>query len=542
MREESEPSVQLMIGVMIFMGSALMVYNIVRYSLFVRMSLRLEQQIGKNWVLIIPLFLLIFFLVGYVLVGLGGLADLVMASILLGGSVFVFLLLTVMVAIVDRQREVDQVLANRYEDMREEVDALRKDTMAAFRVNLTTDEVEERTGDYLYDSDLENDRYSELLRARQQYVADQTAGSVGEGFTREELLRRYQEGQTRTSEELLVRRKDGELSFVRLEATLSKKPVSGDVVAFITERPCNEDVVLRSLLENVLMHRYDRIGYIVDGKCHVVASNYGKKAGLLLPAEDETYESLYLNYILPAQIRDREKETGQANPLRLSVIEKALERQPTYEVRAPFLIEGERRIKHFTFLRLSHAENFILMLLSDALGEQAPPEQEPIPAEGPAVPAEGPAAPAEETTVPAPASAPAEEAPMRPLRILLVDDNEINRELGELMLSSEGHTVGLACDGAEAVEMLRTGGAGAWDLVLMDVHMTGMDGYEATAKIRAFSDPALAAIPIIALTADAEPESAAKALAAGMDAHAAKPIDLQELRTLAERLLPGAAT
>lgn len=518
-----------MIGVMIFMGSALMVYNIVRYSLFVRMSLRLEQQIGKNWVLIIPLFLLIFFLVGYVLVGLGGLADLVMASILLGGSVFVFLLLTVMVAIVDRQREVDQVLANRYEDMREEVDALRKDTMAAFRVNLTTDEVEERTGDYLYDSDLENDRYSELLRARQQYVADQTAGSGGEGFTREELLRRYQEGQTRTSEELLVRRKDGELSFVRLEATLSKKPVSGDVVAFITERPCNEDVVLRSLLENVLMHRYDRIGYIVDGKCHVVASNYGKKAGLLLPAEDETYESLYLNYILPAQIRDREKGAGQANPLRLSVIEKALERQPTYEVRAPFLIEGERRIKHFTFLRLSHAENFILMLLSDALGEQAPPEQESVPAEGPAVPEEGPAAPAE-------------EAPMRPLRILLVDDNEINRELGELLLSSEGHTVGLACDGAEAVEMLRTGGAGAWDLVLMDVQMPGMDGYEATAKIRAFSDPALAAVPIIALTADAEPEAAAKALAAGMDAHAAKPIDLQELRTLAERLLPGAGT
>ena len=131
---------------------------------------------------------------------------------------------------------------------------------------------------------------------------------------------------------------------------------------------------------------------------------------------------------------------------------------------------------------------------------------------------------------------------MRPLRILLVDDNEINRELGELLLSSEGHTVGLACDGAEAVEMLRTGGAGAWDLVLMDVQMPGMDGYEATAKIRAFSDPALAAVPIIALTADTEPESAAKALAAGMDAHAAKPIDLQELRTLAERLLPGAGT
>ena len=84
--------------------------------------------------------------------------------------------------------------------------------------------------------------YSEMLRARSENVLDDTyRGSGNSPFRREELLRLYDEGQTSASEVLLVRRKDGEPGYVRFEATLSKMPVTGDVVAFIAERPCNEE-------------------------------------------------------------------------------------------------------------------------------------------------------------------------------------------------------------------------------------------------------------------------------------------------------------
>ncbi|MBR4692135.1 MAG: response regulator [Oscillospiraceae bacterium] len=749
---------QLLVRIMIILGSALMVYNILRYGRFLKLSLETEQGSGKHGLLTVPLLLLVFFLVGYLIVAVSGIADLLMASILLGGSIFVFLLLAVMYSIVRRLGDSDRLLSGRYEEMKEELAALTKDSLAAFRVNLTRDEVEERSGAYLFDSDLELDRYSQLLEARRVHVLEYEVGASPDTFTREGLLKLYAEGQTGVSERLLIRRSDGEPSFVTFEAALRKKPVSGDVVAFLLERPCNEETVRQALTDKVLMDLYDRIAYIVEGKSYVMASNYGKKEGLLLPTGEDSYESLYLNYILPALARDREQTPGQPNPLRLSVIDKALEEKDVYEVNAPFVIDGVRRYKHFSFYRIAGRAKFYLMLLSDSTGMQeeqarqnrlladalaesersnasrarffagishdlrtpleiilrsaaeareaaegrpvcsqleqvekagrqlenmmgdllvlsgAEGESEPVPTDLRALtgklaerftaadPQQGPRFRADafalkeprvlcdagrlerilsrllenscvfvsagETVTltvtedgeasggrrsyafcifnpgseipqealdrlfdaaawdesgragelpgvrlgmnaareyaesmggsieafsrpgegsefrirlplaPAPAEPPAPEAApagRRALRVLLVDDNEINREIGEAMLSAEGFTVGLACDGAEAVEKAAGGG---WDLILMDVQMPVMGGYEATAKIRALPDPASASVPVVALTANADPESAAEALAAGMDGHAAKPLDPAKLLALIDRLLP----
>ena len=146
-----------LITVMIFAGSALMIYNIIRYGVFVKNSRTLEQQTMRMGMLVVPLILLVFFLVGYIVVGLSGIADLMMASILLGGSIFVFLLLMVMFGIISHIRDTDRVLAHRYEEMRTELNAITRDSLAAFLVNLTRDEVEERAGSFLYDSDYETD-------------------------------------------------------------------------------------------------------------------------------------------------------------------------------------------------------------------------------------------------------------------------------------------------------------------------------------------------------------------------------------------------
>ena len=135
------------------------------------------------------------------------------------------------------------------------------------------------------------------------------------------------------------------------------------------------------------------------------------------------------------------------------------------------------------------------------------------------------------------------EAPAEPaagdldLHILLVDDNEINREIAELMLTAEGWTVEQAADGAQAVERITAAPPGTFDLVLMDVQMPVMNGYEATAAIRALPDAAKAAIPIIAVTANAYQEDANEALAAGMDGYISKPIDPAVIRSMVGRVL-----
>ncbi len=114
-------------------------------------------------------------------------------------------------------------------------------------------------------------------------------------------------------------------------------------------------------------------------------------------------------------------------------------------------------------------------------------------------------------------------------RILLVEDNELNREIATEILHEVGVIVETAQNGREAVEAVRESAPGYYDLVLMDVQMPVMDGYEATREIRALKDPALADILIIAMTANAFEEDRKAALDAGMNAHVGKPINIPTL-------------
>ena len=112
---------------------------------------------------------------------------------------------------------------------------------------------------------------------------------------------------------------------------------------------------------------------------------------------------------------------------------------------------------------------------------------------------------------------------LRGARILLTEDNEINQQIAVELLEGAGATVTVANNGREAVEMLSGPGHPPFDVVMMDLQMPEMDGYQATAKLR--SDSRLAALPIIAMTAHATVEERQRCLAAGMNDHVAKPID-----------------
>lgn len=733
---------------MILVGSALMVYNIIRYGMFIKRNADLERKSASKGTTYVPLFLLIFFLVGYIGVALSGIANILIASILFGGSVFVFLLLWVMFSIINHILNTEKVLAARYEDTRRRMEVMTKDSIAVLLVNLTKDEIEEQKGDFFGDPDLYYASYSELYAAGDKYFVESAGdAAVKERFSREGLLRTYQEGMTHVSEVLLVRRNDNSVGFVNFEATLTTMPVSGDVVAFLVEKQYNEEIVRRTLLRKVLMDQYDRVAYIINGHYKDLITNSGKKRGLLLNVEEEdTYESIYLNFFLPAMDYDPANNGGEPNPLRLSVIEKELASKEFYEVDAPFMIDGARHYKHFVFYKINEEARFYLMLISDSTrmreeqearnrelsealadavrsnearirfftgvshGLRTPMngilgftelasqekdveklrsyiakidvsgkrllsavndlfamsliesgklelENEPVDLSvlssqivsrvcyaHPEITAEvvaeaedvrgervlcDPArlsqilerllensiafAPehtrvtlsvskndagylfcvknncdkvspeiaeklfeqemweandealsvagagigmtvaktlidrmggsadiiAGDDTMTIEITLPLEKAQEEktsdngvkdfgPLSLLVVDDNEINREIAKLMLSGEGHEVDLATDGADAVEKVKASG-GKYDVVFMDVQMPVMNGYEATAAIRALDDPALSSIPIIAMTANAYQEDQNDALNAGMNGYVPKPINPDDI-------------
>ena len=122
-------------------------------------------------------------------------------------------------------------------------------------------------------------------------------------------------------------------------------------------------------------------------------------------------------------------------------------------------------------------------------------------------------------------------------RVLLVDDVELNREIAEAILQEAGIQVESASNGEEALHMLTHAAPGYFDLILMDVMMPVMDGYEATRRIRKLPDPKLAGIPVIAMTANAFEEDRQAALDAGMNEHLAKPFKIETLHDVMRRFI-----
>ena len=123
------------------------------------------------------------------------------------------------------------------------------------------------------------------------------------------------------------------------------------------------------------------------------------------------------------------------------------------------------------------------------------------------------------------------------MRVLFAEDNELNQMIAEAILTEKGLDVEIAKDGVEAVEKMKTAPAGYYDLILMDIQMPKMDGYEAAKQIRAMDDKGKASIPIVAVTANAFEEDKKTALDAGMNGHLAKPYDIAAIMETLKTLL-----
>lgn len=122
-------------------------------------------------------------------------------------------------------------------------------------------------------------------------------------------------------------------------------------------------------------------------------------------------------------------------------------------------------------------------------------------------------------------------------RVLIVEDNELNREITSELLKDEGFLIEEATNGVEAIDKVIHSKSGYFDLILMDIQMPVMDGYKATREIRRMKESALAGIPIVALTANTFEEDKKKCFAAGMNGHIEKPINRQIIRNTLANIL-----
>ena len=414
-----------LVYVMIYAGSALMVYNIMRCYGFVKRMRQVSGLEMSRAVLPIPLILLICFLIGYLAVALFGTPDMIIAGILFGGSVFVFIVFSVMYQIIGRLRESNARSDALYEEIRSELASLTEDCLSVLRINLTRNEIEERAGRALSAKDLAAQSYTELLASREDRFPS-TTNPRGEqkAFTRDELLKSFETGHLEVEETHYSLLEDGQPCFVKTHAMLAVQPESGDVIAFITETVCNDDMVNETLINKALIGQYDAIASILGGRYRVVIGDAGQQDDSLdasafgsgrenadadgdapsardnapdvsvkgteseavdsqsiaketsdVPENDGCHSSSvplacsyddYLNcYLAPAINASDEDKRALLDALSAERVESELARREPYSVSVALSLDGEVRYKRFDFYVVDQQAKFFILLQSD---------------------------------------------------------------------------------------------------------------------------------------------------------------------------------
>lgn len=478
---------------MIYAGSALMAYNIYRYICFSRDIRKHGNWDQEQRLLHLPIWLLIMFFAGYLFVGFFGKPDIIMAGILFGGSIFVFLMLIFMRRTFNRIQENEQLemrlsaaeeaskaktffMSNMSHDIRTPLNAIIGYTTLANREEVTYDE---KSG-YIDKIEMASRQLLEIVND----VLDMSRIESGK-LTLEPARVNLESCVQEVSD--LVR--------TQLEAKAIKLSVSCDV----THKWVMCDKVM---MDRALMNLLCNAGKFTP-------ENGSVSMSLTELAGDDEIGSYEI----------RIKDTG------IGMSEEFVER-----LFVPFERERTSTVSKIqgTGLGLAITKNIIDMMGGDitvqteqGVGTEftitvgfplAEPDEEICSDEGNEVSFEG-------------------------LRALLVEDNMINMEIAQMLLEQSGFLIETAENGKIALEMTAASEQRYYDVILMDIQMPVMDGYTATKAIRDLPDEGLANIPIIAMTANAFQEDIKKAEEVGMNGHIAKPLDIPSMKATLQQVL-----
>ena len=481
---------------MVVLGSALMVYNIVRYARFTREMRWMGKSLKNRFALFTPLALLVLFLAGYISVAAFGHPDPVMAGILLGGSLFVLIILRLLYFIVNRVKENEHLqtalenahqaseaktifLSNMSHDMRTPMNAIIGYTHLASRPEASEAEMRDYLGKI--------DNASRHLLALINDVLEMSHIESGK-IDLEERETDLSKLMNETRDMFAAQMANKDIRYIVNAGDLQHRWV------FCDSNRLNR--ILLNLISNA--NKYTPEG----GAVTVSLSETGVEAGRV------RYE-----------LRVRDTGIGMSEAFAARVFE-AFERERSSTVSG---IQG-------TGLGMAITKNLVELMGGTISVATRPGNGSEFVVHLGFRPAEAPREATDEANA-------AASSGLGGGRLLLAEDNPVNREIAALVLQQMGFEVDAVENGRLAVERIQAAAPNTYRAVLMDVQMPEMNGFAATRAIRALDDQARAGIPIIAMTANAFTEDIEAEHEAGMNAHVSKPIDIEQLaRALAETL------
>ena len=479
----------VIIYAMVYGGSALMVWNIVRYTMFEKFVAQTDSLGEKKWILMVPRVLLIMFLIGYLLIGIIGKPDMLVSGILFGGSVFVFLILRIMWTILHKVRDHDQLqaglrsaekasaaksvfLSNMSHDIRTPMNAIIGYTRLARREGTTLPEAQ---------------GYLEKIENSSQHLLSLISDILE--------MSRIESGKMELEEIPTDLKAVTREVYDLFETQMQEKQLQ-----YTVQLEAEDTAVLcdRNRLNRIMLN-------LISNACKFTPEG-GEVSVLLRQTGNHLDEKTIY------ELRVRDTGIGMAPEFAARVFE-AFERERTTTVSGT---EG-------TGLGMAITKNFVDLMDGTITVESAPGKGTTFIVRLPFCVWEGELPNKKEM----PLCPKEEHGDDRQRRFLLAEDVAVNREIATALLTDRGCLVEGAENGKEAVEKFKAAKKGYYDAILMDIQMPVMDGYEASRMIRKLEAefPEKGHIPIIAVTANAFSEDIRKAEEAGMDGHIAKPID-----------------
>lgn len=241
-------------------------------------------------------------------------------------------------------------------------------TLGMFRVNLTKNKIEDLRGKDLFATDSIIRPYSEVIRLRSSgYKIEEEKEYFLRQLSVENLTRKYLTGQSYFSFSLLSLRKNGRICYVNYTIALTRHPISGEIIAFISEQEANKEKVEDILIDKILAQQFDMVSYLSEGKYGVVVGEAAKiEKGNIFPITRTGKYSEYLrDQVIPVLYGNDETKKTMAESLQLETIQKKIHEKEPYVVNIVCKIDGEIFYKRFDFFTSDPRSNFFILLKSD---------------------------------------------------------------------------------------------------------------------------------------------------------------------------------
>lgn len=263
-------------------------------------------------------------------------------------------------------KENEAQLVAMYQGMHSELNADSEEMLAVFRVNLTRDFIEQRGGKDIV-PELNEPVYSKSVKARADaYPLSADRKRFLETFDRENLIENFEKGKTRDSVILFTKRLSGRSCFVQGAYSLIRHPATGDLIAFITEKEYNREIVHETILRKVLEKQHDFVAYLTDGCFHTVAKTLTDGRHILIPEQERgDYRAYIEEQVIPLLAGDDEQRGKISEALSLERVEAALDRREPYRVNLTCRVDGELYYQQFSFYRAESDVKFYILLKSD---------------------------------------------------------------------------------------------------------------------------------------------------------------------------------